>query len=123
MLQKRLRELRKSKKMNQNDIAKHLGISLSGYASYEQGVANPSIDTLLKLAELFEVSTDYLLGKTDLRYTQDELNFYHEVKTKGIDDLVKEYNISLGDESMSERDEKILIKLIKSFLNDVEKGD
>lgn len=118
MIKERLRELRKEKSKHQKDIAAILGISVTGYASYEQGLTNPSLETLLILADFYNVSTDYLLGKTDSRYTQAELDFYNEVKERGIDELIHEYNISLGDESMSEREERILIKLIKSFMEE-----
>ncbi len=73
---------------------------------------------LLVFAEYFKVSTDYLLGATDRKYTQTELEFFNEIKDKGIDQLIREYNLTLGDEAMSEKDERILIKLIKSFMDE-----
>ncbi|WP_258959121.1 helix-turn-helix domain-containing protein [Paenibacillus tyrfis] len=62
---KRLRELRGKKKWTQKEVAEKLGITESGYGYYEQGRREPSNETLNKLAELFSVSTDYLLGRTD----------------------------------------------------------
>ena len=62
---KRLEMLRKNKKLTQNDMAKFLGITRQGYGNYESGSREPDNETLQKLADFFEVSTDYLLGRTD----------------------------------------------------------
>lgn len=118
MLKKRLKELRKEKGLYQKDIAEILGITKTGYASYEQGISKPSIDYLLILASFYNVSTDYLLGVTDSRYNQDELDFYNELNEKSIDQLIHEYNLTLGDEAIDQKEERILIKLIKSFMEE-----
>lgn len=65
MLGKRLRETRMAKTMTQQQTADYLTISLNAYQKYEQGTRTPSPEALVKLADLFEVSTDYLLGRTD----------------------------------------------------------
>lgn len=61
----RLKELRKEKDVMQKDVANFLDISSSAYGFYEQGKRTPTSDIVVKLAEYFDVSTDYLLGKTD----------------------------------------------------------
>ncbi|MGN1080472.1 MAG: helix-turn-helix domain-containing protein, partial [Acutalibacteraceae bacterium] len=63
MFSERLRELRKSKKMTQSDLAGLLGISASSVGMYEQGRRNPDNEMLGKITEYFGVSTDFLLGK------------------------------------------------------------
>ncbi|WP_459195802.1 helix-turn-helix domain-containing protein [Wukongibacter baidiensis] len=67
MLTKRLRELRKEKKLTQNDVANKLGISQSAYNHYEKGIRIPDAITLKKLADILDVSTDYLLGRTNIK--------------------------------------------------------
>ena len=57
----RLRELRKTKQMSQEDMAKYLGITRTAYNKYESGVIQPT-RKLRELSALFGVSTDYLLG-------------------------------------------------------------
>ena len=114
----RLKELRKGKGLKQIDIANELEMSLTGYASYEQGINKPPAETLVFLANFYNVSSDYLLGLTDIPYNQDELDFYNELKTKDIDQLIKEYNLTLGDDALGEKEERILIKLIKSFMEE-----
>ncbi|MED0670611.1 helix-turn-helix domain-containing protein [Aneurinibacillus aneurinilyticus] len=62
-LSDRLRELRKKHKLTQKDIANYLGITESGYGYYEQGRNEPSIETLRKLAQKYNVSITYLTGE------------------------------------------------------------
>ena len=61
MFNKRLREIRKQKKLTQQNMADMLGISLNAYQKYEQAERSPSLDCLVKIADIFNVSTDYLL--------------------------------------------------------------
>ncbi|MDO7285879.1 helix-turn-helix transcriptional regulator [Shouchella clausii] len=65
MFAKRLKQLRRNKKITQEDMSNMLGISRQGYGKYENGKTEPDHDTLVKIANYFEVSTDYLLGRTD----------------------------------------------------------
>ena len=60
-----LKELRNAKGITQTDLAKHLGISTSAIGMYEQGRREPDNSTLVKIANFFHVSTDYLLGNDD----------------------------------------------------------
>lgn len=62
----RLREVRRAKDLSQEMVSENLGFShTAAYNKYERGVVVPPPDKLAKLAELFGVSTDYLLGRTD----------------------------------------------------------
>ena len=61
----RLKELRKSKKLKQTDMALFLGFNVVTYQRYEYGHITPNAPILTKLAEYINVSTDYLLGLTD----------------------------------------------------------
>ena len=58
-----LKELRKSKKLNQSFFAEMLGISLTAYQKYEYGTAEPTFDAISKLADFYNVSVDFLLGR------------------------------------------------------------
>lgn len=59
-----LRQARKAKGLTQAEVARTIGLTQNGYSYWENGKAKIDKDQLLKLAELFEVSTDYLLGNT-----------------------------------------------------------
>lgn len=60
-----IKNLRVAKKMSQADFAERIGITGSAVSSYENGMRLPSYDVLIKMARLFKVSTDFLLGYTD----------------------------------------------------------
>lgn len=62
---KRIRDLREDSDKTQTEIAEHLGISKTMYARYERGANELPIRHLIKLADYYGVSTDYILGRTD----------------------------------------------------------
>lgn len=63
----RLKELRKNKNLRQEQVARVIGVNKSAISSYENDLRQPSFDTLVRLANLFCVDTDYLLGQTNSR--------------------------------------------------------
>ena len=65
----RLKELRKEKGLKQVEMAEFLGCIDRHYQKVEHGEINIPSLTLVKLADFFEVSTDYLLGRSDDRRT------------------------------------------------------
>jgi transcriptional regulator with XRE-family HTH domain len=60
----RLKALRQEKNVTQRAIANHLNITDTAYGFYEQGKNYPNMDILIKLADYFEVSLDYLVGRS-----------------------------------------------------------
>lgn len=61
----RLRDLREDNDLTQTDIAKILGMSQTGYSKYETGENDIPTTILIKLADYYNTSTDYLLGRTN----------------------------------------------------------
>ena len=59
----RLKELRKSKKWSQAQLGKELGVSKVSISGYEKGTRVPSMEILLMIIKLFDVSADFLLGR------------------------------------------------------------
>ena len=64
MFCKRLREARMRRGFTQPQLAGVLDVALRTYQQYEQGIRNPSFDSLVLLADTLDVSTDWLLGRT-----------------------------------------------------------
>ena len=62
-LQNVLIQLRKQHNLSQQDIAEKLNISQQAYAHYENGKRMPNIETLIKIADFYNVSLDYLTGR------------------------------------------------------------
>ena len=65
MFGKRLREARMMRGFTQPQLADAIDVALRTYQQYEQGIRNPSFDSLVALANALDVSTDWLLGRTD----------------------------------------------------------
>ena len=61
-----LKAARKAKGLTQTEVAQAIGLTQNGYSYWENGKAKIDKDQILKLAALFEVSVDYLLGNTEL---------------------------------------------------------
>lgn len=63
----RLRDLREDADLSQKQLAAQLGMSQTGYSKYETGENDISTQILLKLADFYNVSVDYLLGRTNVK--------------------------------------------------------
>lgn len=61
----RIRNLREDRDLNQTQVAKHLGMSQTGYSKYETGENDIPTSILIKLSEFYNVSIDYLLNVSD----------------------------------------------------------
>lgn len=81
----RLRFLRNEKGESLEKIAKHLNLTIQTISNYETEKRDMTPDTILKLADYFGVSIDYLLGKTDVRNSGEQ-----------IDDILNEAMIGMS---------------------------
>ena len=111
MLGNRIRERREHKSLLQKDVANYIGISQQAVARWEKGETEPDSETLVKLAELFGCSVDYLLGRTDDPRPLDPdikdapLAFYGN--TEGLNlDILKQIISEAVNEALEEREKK-----------------
>lgn len=82
---KRLKFLRNEKRMSQEELAKLLDVSRTSVTNYELGRNEASSQVLNKLSEIFNCSIDYLLGKTDIRTSeQTETSWLSEFMDKYV---------------------------------------
>lgn len=72
MFGKRLKKLRMEKQLSQKELGNIFSLSKQTISGYENGTRNPDHGTLQKLAEFFNCSVDYLLGRTDIRETPEQ---------------------------------------------------
>lgn len=63
----RIKDLREDADITQKQLAEHLNIRQNTYSQYENGVRQVPLDILIKLAEFFDTSTDYILEITDIQ--------------------------------------------------------
>ena len=86
MIGNRLKLLREEMCINQEQLAQRLSVSPSAIGMYERNKREPNNEILLKIAEYFNVSTDYLLGKSDVRKTDIEPPINNKINLTGLDD-------------------------------------
>lgn len=85
MTSTRIKQLREEKGLTQTELAKRLGITRSSVNAWEMGISVPSTQYIVELAEMFRVSTDYLLGveftaTIDVGgLTQEDVQLVHEI--------------------------------------------
>ena len=104
MIIERLKKLRKEGKLTQKDIATFLNISQPAYQQFESGKKKMNLETMEKLADYFNVSTDYLLGKTDFPDPDLEVD---------IDNAINN-SVAYDGKPITDNDREI----IKNFLKD-----
>lgn len=84
-----LKALRKDKGLNQGILAELLGVSAQAYQKYEYGTAELTHENLVKLADFYNVSTDYLLGRTPVRAMNTlPVGALSEEEVKEIDEAI-----------------------------------
>ncbi|SNY19209.1 DNA-binding transcriptional regulator, XRE-family HTH domain [Orenia metallireducens] len=72
-LSEKLKKLRKEKEITQAELAEVLDVSTSMVGMYETNSRNPSYEILIKIADYFDVSVDYLLGRETFSYTSNQI--------------------------------------------------
>lgn len=105
MIGKQLKSLRIEKNYTQSDLAKKLHLTPKAISFYENNQREPDIDTLYKIAEIFDVSIDYLNGKSKSRLTEGQdyitINVYGSIPAgipiEAIEDISDTEDISLKE--------------------------
>lgn len=105
MLNNRIRDTRKQKHQTQKEFSKALEVSQQTVAAWESGRAIPSADTLKKIADHFNVSADYLLGRSKTPKPQS-----HDVNDV----------MSIDGKPLDEHDRKLLQDIARSIQSNKE---
>lgn len=108
-MKEQLQTLRKKKGLTQEDISDIIGVKLSTYQKYERDAISPPYETLLKLADFYNVSTDYLLG----RNTEEQT---------ALDELAGQFNMSLLEKKIVEEYLKLPDKMRGDLMEFLEKA-
>lgn len=90
----RLKQLRQSKHLTQAQVAERIGVTASMVSSYETDIRLPSYEVMLRIADLFGVSVDYLLGREERRLLDisDLSDEEATIVTNMVDVLSKNHN-------------------------------
>ncbi|WP_368488300.1 helix-turn-helix domain-containing protein [Clostridium sp. BJN0013] len=127
MLSDRLKKLRNENNLLQKEIAEKLKITTSAYGFYEQGKRTPDTETLNKIAEFYNVSIDYLLGRTNIRDSVDKitnsLNSDPEI-SEFWNSLINREDLQLlfkQTKDLSPKNINRIIRIIKAIKDDEDK--
>lgn len=97
---RRLKQLREEKKLSQEEVAKKIGVGRTTYAMYEQGNRQPDYDILIAIAEFYEVSVDYLIGRDVPRWAnqKDIVDLYNMLESN--------VNMAYGGEDLTDEEKQ-----------------
>ena len=122
MMGKRIKSLRKQHEITQTELGKMIGVNQTTINSYEKDISLPPIDRLSKMADIFEVSVDYLLGKTDersLAKKHDGPSVIMDLENE-LSNLILQLNedkIVLAGKKMDDTTRRIMIKSLKNSID------
>jgi transcriptional regulator with XRE-family HTH domain len=109
---RRLKALRKEKSLQQRELAILFNLSPSAIGGYERGLREPELQQLSSFAEFFDVSLDYLLGRTEERRTADKFAFTQEYE---YFDFMHSHTITMNGQILSEDDKRRLCDMAVGF--------
>ena len=117
---KRLRKLRESKNISQVELAKVFNITSAALSQYELNKRFPDEETLHKLADYFDVSVDYLLGRTDIRapHISDEYAKKHKVTKRDLsqyEDFIQHAGAFFMNDEVADDDKEKLFRDISEL--------
>lgn len=118
----RLRNLREDKRLTQKDIANKFKLAESTISMYERGEREPSFDFIKQIASFFDVTTDYLLGRSDFIY-EEKADYISEKNKQFIfdlnmsdEELMEKYKFVDEEKEYTDEEFKAMLQVIRSAL-------
>lgn len=118
----RLREIRENSEKTQTEVAKYLGVTRQAYNNYELGNRQLNPDMLDKLADYFNVTTDYLLGREDkTTLTTKDKKEITEILESTRQQLLSQEGLMFDGEPASEEDVQKIIMAMQMGMEMIKK--
>lgn len=118
----KFKNLRKSHNMKQSDIASKMNVSLSTVGMWEQGRNQPDTDTVKKLANLFDVSTDYLLDNDISEIRKNEDRELLQTVSEDLANPLSNAIYSKASELKTDKDRQIVLSIIEGFIKGIDEN-
>ncbi|MBL7575559.1 Helix-turn-helix [Peptoniphilus asaccharolyticus DSM 20463] len=117
-LAKRIKNLREEKGLSQKELANYLNISNSTLSQYESGVRVPSDDIKIKIARYFNVTTDYLLGNSNVKQLsrKDEIDIQKDLEEMKKDMTKGTLRLSLDGEIVDDEIKQFILDNMENTL-------
>ena len=101
-LGERLKDLRKEKGYTLEQVAEKLNTTKVTISRYENNLREPKRETISQLAKLFNVSTDYILGRTENKATPDTTSTFESLLVENYSSLKELRNLNLDEKQLSQ---------------------
>lgn len=112
----RIAELREQKGWTQEQLATYIGITRAALSHYEKNRREPDYETLTQLANLFQVSVDYLIGRTDrpvLPVDRDVQQFVDDLELSDAE-ILKKFNLMIDGRKLTDEEAKRFIAFVRA---------
>lgn len=125
----RLKELRKKRGYTQSELAEYMNMRQGSYTKWETGMTEPRIENLIKLADILNTTTDFLLGTTNIDFGNDSKVYeeYKELLSQNKKEEIKErydhsfeFFIKAVAKQLNISVEEALDKIIQNIGNNLE---
>lgn len=118
-LGERLKNLRENRGITQKFLAEKIGVKANTLSGYESGRREPDAETLRKMADYYEVTMDYLLGRTrDPKFSQATEKIVNDIDLgSNVDDLMKKYNLMFNGEKLPKEDVEKITQVVKTLMS------
>lgn len=116
----RLKVLRKNNKLSQQKLAETLGMNRVTYSQYEINRRIPDIETLQKLAVFFDVSLDYLSGRTEDQTPNSKEIKYKTISSIDLDEEPDKIKLTFGQRELTLKQKQKLRLFVEQYLLDDE---
>lgn len=115
----RLKSLRENRGISQKFVAEKIGINNSTLSGYESGYREPDAETLKKLADFYEVTTDYLLGRTNNpNFSYNTEKFINELDLGlGVEEILERYNLKYQGKELNIEDVEKIMNVVKTLMS------
>ena len=113
---KRISALRENRKLTQEELASQLQISRASLSHYEKNRRKPDFDTLRKIADFFQVSVDYLLGRDDdfIPAGKDEIRQFSENLELSDETILEKFSFTIDGKELTPEEAKRFIAFIRA---------
>ncbi|MGP0576015.1 helix-turn-helix domain-containing protein [Paenibacillus peoriae] len=111
----RIAELREHKGLKQEELAQSLGITRAALSHYEKNRRKPDFEILTKLADIFGVTIDYLVGRTShpaVKLDSDVREFVDQLELSD-EDILQRFNLTIDGRTLSEEEAKRFIAFVR----------
>lgn len=112
----RIAELREQKGWTQEQLATSIGITRAALSHYEKNRREPDFETLTQLANLFQVSVDYLIGRTDhsaYPLDRDVQQFVDDLELSDAE-ILKKFNLMIDGRKLTDEEAKRFIAFVRA---------